>query len=99
MSRRAWIAVGAGAALLEAAVLRIRGQGLGGSVVVRCRRGHVFTTIWLPAASVKSLRLGPWRAQWCPVGHHWSIVTPADAGALTWRERRAAAAHHDIRIP
>jgi hypothetical protein len=98
-TRRAWIAIGAAAAIVEAAVLARRGQGLGGNVVVRCRGGHLFTTIWLPAASVKALRLGPWRIQWCPVGHHWSLVTPAHVSALSRRERRAAAVHHDLRIP
>lgn len=98
--RGKWIGIGAGAALLEALVLRRRGQGFGGgSVVVRCHQGHVFTTIWLPAVSAKSLRLGPWRVQRCPVGHHWAIVTPANAAALTWRERRSAAAHRDLRVP
>jgi len=100
MKKRAWLAIGAAAALVEAAVLRHRGQGVGGgNVVVRCRQGHLFTTIWLPAVSVKSLRLGPWRVQRCPVGHHWTVVTPADATALGRRERRSAAARHDLHIP
>ena len=64
--------------LSEVAVLRRRGQGFGGRVAVRCRDGHVFTTLWIPGASVTSLRLGPWRYQRCPVGQHWSLVTPVD---------------------
>jgi hypothetical protein len=74
--KRIAIAVGAASVLLEAAVLQRRGQGFGGRVVVRCRDGHVFTTLWIPGVSVTSLRLGPWRYQRCPVGHHWSLVTP-----------------------
>jgi hypothetical protein len=89
----------AAAVLLEAAATLLRSGRLGGNLVVRCRHGHLFTTIWIPAASAKSLRLGWWRLQYCPVGRHWSIVTPVHAETLTEQEREQAAAHHDIRIP
>jgi len=75
------------------------GYPFAGNVVVRCRRGHLFTTLWVPGASVKSLRLGWWRLQRCPVGRHWSLVTPVRRAALTRVERRAADASADIRIP
>jgi hypothetical protein len=75
------------------------GYGVGGNTVVRCREGHLFTTIWIPGASLKALRLGWGRLQYCPVGRHWSIVTPVRAADLTEAERREAAEHHDIRIP
>jgi hypothetical protein len=71
----------------------------GGNVVVRCRSGHVFTTIWIPGVSVKSARLGPWRLQRCPVGGHFSIVTPVRESELTLWQRRSARAHKDIRVP
>jgi hypothetical protein len=81
-------------------VQRQRGySGLGGDTVVRCRAGHVFTTIWLPGASLKSVRLGMSRFQHCPVGHHWTLVTPVKDGELTDAERQFASAHHDVRIP
>ena len=95
--RRLGFAVAAIAA--ELAVLRRRGYGLGGNVVVRCRSGHLFSTIWVPAGSVKALRLGPYRFQRCPVGRHWSFVTPVDESTLTDDERDAARATKDIRIP
>jgi hypothetical protein len=66
---------------------------------VRCRDGHLFTTLWIPGASLKSLKLGWWRFQYCPVGRHWSLVTPVDEAALSARERRQAAKHHDIGLP
>jgi hypothetical protein len=66
---------------------------------VRCRRGHLFTTLWIPGASFKSIRLGWWRLQRCPVGRHWSIVTPVNRSELADAERRSAAAWKDIRIP
>ena len=84
---------------VELAMLRARGYGLGGNVVVRCRRDHLYTTIWIPAVSVKSVRLGWWRVQRCPVGRHWSLVTPVATSHLSRRERRGANAVRDIRVP
>lgn len=80
-------------------VARRRGSLLALDTVVRCRSGHLFTTWWLPGASFKALRLGWWRLQHCPVGRHWSLVTPVWAAQLNDDERRAAAQHHDARIP
>jgi hypothetical protein len=85
--------------LLTTVVMRRRGYPLGGNVVVRCRRGHLFTTIWVPLASLKSVRLGWWRFQRCPVGEHWSLVTPVKDSDLSRRQRRHARARRDIRIP
>lgn len=85
--------------LLEPLALWLRGYPLGGRVAVRCRQGHVFRTLWIPGVSFKALRLGWWRAQRCPVGHHWSLVTPIRERELGRRERRAAAAHSDLPIP
>ncbi len=80
-------------------VARRRGYNMGGNVVVRCRQGHLFTTIWVPGASVKAIRLGWARWQRCPVGSHWSLVTPVRVSELTDEERRFAQEHHDVRIP
>lgn len=68
---------------------------------VRCSAGHLFTTIWVPLASLKAVRLGWARWQYCPVGHHWAMVTkvaPAD-GTSTEADIAAAARVHDLRIP
>lgn len=75
------------------------GYSFGGDVPVRCRRGHVFTTLWIPGVNLKAVDLGPARIQWCPVGRHWSLVTPLRQAELTADEQRSAAAHHDLRIP
>lgn len=81
-------------------VARRRGySGLGGNTVVRCRQGHLFTTIWVPGASVKAIRLGWWRLQRCPVGEHWSVVSPVKVTALTDEERQLAAQRRDVRLP
>jgi len=79
--------------------MRLRGYRMGRSVIVRCRDGHFFTTIWIPGVSLKAARLGWWRFQRCPVGRHWSIVTPVRDADLNEEERRSAAEHKDIAIP
>ena len=91
-------AVAAGV-LVEAAAMRARGYPIGTAVVVRCRDGHLFTTTWLPGASFKALRLGWWRFQRCPVGHHLTLVTPVREGELTDEQRQAARTIRDTRIP
>jgi len=81
-------------------VARRRGySGMGGNTVVRCRQGHLFTTIWVPGASLKAIRLGWWRVQRCPVGEHWSLVSPVKVTALTEEEKQVASQHRDIRLP
>lgn len=80
-------------------VARRRGYSVGGESVVRCRRGHFFTTLWIPGVSLKSLRLGWWRVQWCPVGRHFTIVAPVRTADLSWLQRRSAESHHDIHLP
>ncbi len=76
-----------------------RGYRFGSSVPVRCRSGHLFSTIWIPGASVKSLRLGMWRVQWCPVGRHVTLVSLVKDADLTDAERAFVAGHHDVRVP
>jgi len=81
-------------------VARRRGySGMGGNTIVRCRQGHLFTTIWVPGASLKAVRLGTARWQRCPVGKHWSLVTPLKDSDLTDEDREIAAQHHDVKIP
>jgi hypothetical protein len=87
-----------GYAIATAVAVR-RGYKFGLHVPVRCRAGHVFSTVWIPGASVKALRLGPWRAQWCPVGSHFTLVTLLKDADLTDTERAFAAAHHDVPVP
>ena len=96
--RRLLVAVGL-VYVVGTIVARRMGYGVGGNVVVRCRHGHLFTTIWIPGASLKSVRLGWWRIQRCPVGHHWSLVSPVRESDLTEDERRVAHEHRDARIP
>jgi len=80
--------------------LRRRGySGVGGNTVVRCSKGHLFTSIWLPGGSLKAIRLGWYRYQRCPVGHHWALVAPVKDSDLTDEERAEAAKHHDARVP
>lgn len=97
--RRRWLIPAIATLLLEGGATWLRSGRLGGDLIVRCRQGHLFTTLWIPAASLKALRLGWWRLQYCPVGRHWTIVTPVRADQLSDEARRTAHAHHDIRIP
>ncbi len=101
MSRRAvrnvLIAVGviAGSTL----VARRLGYNLGTNTIVRCRQGHLFTTVWIPGVKLKEVDLVVARIQRCPVGKHWSLVVPVRDVSLTEEERQFALAHHDIHIP
>jgi hypothetical protein len=97
--RRRFGRIAAVVILVETAGLWLRTRRIAGNVIVRCRSGHLFTTIWIPGASVKSVRLGPWRFQRCPVAHHWSLVTPVNPRELTEDECRFAREHRDIKLP
>jgi hypothetical protein len=94
----------AAAALIAGAIpvtllLRRSGYKLGNDTIVRCRAGHLFTTIWVPLASFKAIRLGWWRFQRCPVGNHWTLVHPVKESELTEQERTEAHGARDVRIP
>ena len=80
-------------------VARRLGYRLGANTVVRCRSGHLFTTIWIPGVKLKAIDLLVARVQWCPVGRHWSLVTPVRDADLSVHDRLFAASHHDVRIP
>jgi hypothetical protein len=92
-------AIAGGAIALMTGAARKRGYRLGWNTIVRCRKGYLFTTIWIPGASVKSLRLGRSRFQRCPVGKHWTLVKPIKDADLTDEDRATAAQTRDARIP
>ena len=98
-NRRRVAAIAIGAVVVEGATLWMATSRIGGNVIVRCRDGHLFTTIWIPGGSLKALRLGRWRYQRCPVGNHWSLVTPVRESELTEEERELAHGRKDIRVP
>ena len=78
---------------------RRRGYNFGGDVIVKCREGHLFTTVWIPGVSFKAVRLGWLRFQRCPVGNHWSFVTPVRHEELTDAERYVASQNRDGPMP
>ena len=80
-------------------IARRLGYKLGGYVIVRCRQGHLFTTLWIPGVKLKAIDLGVARVQHCPVGNHWSLVVPVRESDLTEQERQRARERHDARIP
>lgn len=87
--------------LLAAGTFAARRMGykLGRETIVRCADGHLFTTIWIPGASLKAVRLGMVRWQRCPVGKHWSLVSPVREADLTDAERQLAEQWQDVRVP
>jgi hypothetical protein len=98
-SKRSAPLIAIGVIVAATLVGRRLGYKLGGNVVVRCRQGHLFTTIGIPGVKLKGLDLGVARLQRCPVGRHWSLVVPVRDSDLTDEERQFARAHHDVRIP
>jgi hypothetical protein len=53
-------------------------------IIVRCSRGHLFVTNWIPLTGFRSIRLSPGlRYHRCPVERHWRLARPARAGTLT----------------
>ncbi|HVB71409.1 MAG TPA: hypothetical protein VND83_07910 [Acidimicrobiales bacterium] len=98
-ARLVWKLVALAVAVASTIIGRHKGYGFGGRTFVRCRRGHLFTTIWIPGASVKAVRLGWWRFQFCPVGRHWSLVVPVKETDLSGEERESANANRDRSFP
>lgn len=66
---------------------------------VKCSAGHLYTTIWVPLGSLKSIRLGWKRFQYCPVGKHWAMTSVVPNDAEHQGELAMAQEVHDIRIP
>jgi hypothetical protein len=97
-SRRGVLVVLGGLVAFTLAGRRL-GYGFGTNTIVRCRRGHLFTTVWIPGVKLKAIDLGVARLQRCPVGKHWTLVVPVREADLSDEERAAAHAHHDVRIP
>lgn len=91
--------VAIGAIGTRAASMRRQGYPVGGHVIVRCSAGHLFTTLWLPGASLKAVKLGPMRLQHCPVGHHFAVVRPVRESDLTEQELTFAREHRDGNVP
>jgi len=75
------------------------GYRIGHNAIAGCRQGHLFTTIWIPGGSLKAIRLGLWRVQWCPVGRHVDLVRLVKESDLTQAEREFAASHRDMLVP
>jgi hypothetical protein len=98
--RRRAILAGVVVAYIAGTIIATRqGYSFGKNTIVRCRQGHLFSTVWIPGASVKALRLGFWRIQWCPVGRHVDLVRLVKTADLTEAERSFAMSHHDAPVP
>jgi hypothetical protein len=93
------VLIAVGVAVGGTLIARRLGYNLGVNTIVRCRQGHLFTTVWIPGIKLRELDLVVARVQRCPVGKHWSLVVPVREQDLTETERQFALDHHDIRIP
>jgi hypothetical protein len=78
---------------------RLQGYRFGHDVIVRCRDGHLFMTTWIPMMSVKAIRFGLVRVQYCPVGDHVTAVRLMRDEELRPAERLEASRHHDNGVP
>jgi hypothetical protein len=67
--------------------------------IVRCSGGALYSTIWVPLMSFKSIRLGNARIQRCPVHHKWERVMRVDPATLTAEEVAEASRVTDGGIP
>ena len=92
-------AIGAAFLFIEAVGLRRKTGRIAGTVVVRCARATSSRPSGFPGASLKSVRLGWWRFQHCPIGRHWTLVTPVRESELGETDRVAARQVHDARVP
>jgi len=86
-------------AVRVARLSRQRGYRFRRDVIVRCRDGHLFMTVWIPMMSVKAIRLGLVRVQRCPVGDHVTAVRLMRDEDLTPAERLRAGRHRDSGVP
>jgi len=68
-------------------------------VIVRCMRGSLFETVWIPLVSLKAIRLGPLRIQRCPIHRRVEIVQPVNPATLSDAERAEAARYPAEPIP
>lgn len=93
------LAVVAVAYAVGTVIARQQGYSFGKNAVVKCRQGHYFATTFIPGGSLKAIRLGLWRIQWCPVGRHVDLVHLVKDADVTEAQREFAEAHHDIPVP
>ncbi len=84
------VLIAVGVAVGGTLIARRLGYNLGANTIVRCRQGHLFTTIWIPGIKLKEIDLVVARIQRCPVGQHWSLVVPVREQGLTEAERQSA---------
>ncbi|MGK5729408.1 hypothetical protein [Streptomyces sp. URMC 124] len=59
-----------------------------GDTIIECGKGHVRWGTWVLGASVTTIKLGPRRLGWCPVGRHVSLLRRTDESQLTPAQRR-----------
>ena len=76
-----------------------KGYDLGSDTIVECKKGHLFSTTWVPGVSLKAVRLGFYRFQFCPVGRHWTLVRPVNRQDLSEEQISKALSRKDNLLP
>jgi hypothetical protein len=68
-------------------------------VIVRCTQGGYYRTRWIPLVSFKSIRLGGYRFQRCPIHDKWEMAGTVEDEDLTPEIISEADEHPASRIP
>ena len=76
----------------------MREGGRAERVIVRCSRGHLYSTTWLPLGSFKAIRLGNTRIQQCPICEKPRETVRVNIGELTPQEIERARRTRDSGI-
>jgi hypothetical protein len=53
------VLVGVAKVVVVNLLVRRKGYAIPGKTMVRCNKGHLFTTTWIEGGSLKAIRLGP----------------------------------------
>jgi hypothetical protein len=63
--------------------------------VIRCSEGHLYTAVWIPFISLRSVRLG-WnrRLDHCPVNGKWRMASVVSPDELTESQLAEAREHN-----
>lgn len=67
--------------------------------IVQCAQGALYSSIWWPLVSVKSVRMGSQRLQRCPVHRRWEKTVQVDGAGLSAAEIAEAEAVTDWPVP
>jgi hypothetical protein len=68
------------------------------SEIVRCSQGAYYESLWVPLISFKSIRLGSYRLQKCPVHGKWELATIVPEDEISEKVRKEASKYPAKRL-